>query len=343
VSPPGLALDLGTASTRVFRQGEGIVFDEPSVAAVDMDNGTLISYGTAAARMAGRSAGRVSIVRPFGHGYLVDLELAEAVIANLLRAVGAPRLRHPPVVVSVPGEATHVQRRAVEWALRRGGAGKALLVEHQLASAMGARLPIHEAAGSIIVDIGAGTTEIGVLSLGAMAAAASVPIGGGDIDDAIRDHCARELDLLLDRATAEQVKIHVASAWGPDEEIKAEVLGRDIRNGSVRTVVLSRAELFDTVDERLQPVLSRIVAAIRAAPPDLANDLLGRGLHLCGGGSRLSGLAQRLAAETGLRVHEIENPELCSVMGAARCIGSMRALGPALSSARPSRAHSARR
>lgn len=337
MSAPGLALDLGTASTRVYRQGEGIVFDEASLAAIDMDSGKLLAYGNQAARMAGRSAGRVSILRPFSHGQLVDLEIAEAVIAHLLRAVGAPRLRHPAVVVTVPGEATGVQRRAVERALRRGGAGKALLVEHQLASAIGARLPIHEAAGSIIVDVGAGTTEIGVLSLGAMAAAASVPIGGGDIDDAIRDHCARELDLLLDRATAEQVKIHVASAWGPDEEIKAEVLGRDVRNGAVRTVVLSRTELFDVVDERLRPVISRLVAAIRSAPPDLANDLLGRGLHLCGGGSRLSGLAERLAAETGLRVHEIDDPEICSVMGAARCIGSMRALGPALSGTRPSR------
>ena len=209
-----------------------------------------------------------------------------------------------------------------------------LLIDHQTACAIGARLPIQEAAGSMVVDMGAGTTEIGILALGASAAMVTVPVGGSDLDETIREHCRRELDLVVDRYTAEQVKIAIGSASGLEEEAKAEVRGRDLHTGEPRTVVLSRSELFDVMDVRLREVISRLVGAIRSAPPDLGNDLLTRGLHLAGGSARLTGLPERIAAETGLTVHLVESPDLCAITGAARCLAPMRAIGPALSGVR---------
>ncbi len=320
MSGRGVAIDLGTASTRMIRQGSGLVFDEPSVAAVDMNSGRLLAYGVSALRMQGRAAGRVRIVRPIRRGQVVDLDLAKAVLRHLLERAGAGRLSRMPVVVCVPGGATGVQRRAVEQGLRDGGARHIVLLDHAIAVAVGARLPIQEPAGSVVVDVGAGTTEVGILALGAAAVSVTAPVGGDDIDDAIRLRCQRELDLVLDRATAEQVKIAIASAWGPSEEAKAEVRGRDLSSGSVRTVVLSRMELFDVIEEQIRQIVSGIVRAIQSAPLDLANDLLHRGLHLAGGSAALEGLPDRLAAETGLPVRVVADPPHCAVIGAARCL-----------------------
>jgi rod shape-determining protein MreB len=329
-----LAIDLGTNSTRVVRRRNGVVFDEPTVAAIDITAGKLIAFGRRAAHMQGKAAGRISVVRPLDHGQIIDLDLAEAVIAHILRAVRTGPRQRPSVVACVPGGATGVQRRAVERSLRRGGARKVLLIDQQTACAIGARLPIHEAAGSMVVDMGAGTTEIGILALGAPAAMVSVPVGGADLDEAIRQHCRRELDLVVDRFTAEQVKIAIGSASGLEEEAKAEVRGRDLHSGRPRTAVLSRSELFDVMDVKLREVINRLVAAIRTAPPDLGNDLLTRGLHLAGGSARLTGLRDRLAAETGLPVHLVDSPEMCAITGAARCLTTMQAIGPALSGVR---------
>ena len=174
----------------------------------------------------------------------------------------------------------------------------------------------------MVVDIGAGTTEIGILALGATAASVTVPIGGRDLDEAIRSHCRRQLDLVVDRVTAEQVKVAIGSAWGLSEEAKAEVRGRDLFSGVTRVVVLSRSELLDVMDEQLREVVTRLVGAIRSAPPDLGNDLLSRGMHLVGGSARLYGLRERFEAETGLKVHVVGSPEYSVTSGALRCIAA---------------------
>lgn len=316
-----LVIDLGTATTRVaFRRG-GPVVDCPSVAALDLAGGRLLAFGREALAMQGRAAGRVAVVRPVVHGQFTDLDLAEEFLAGVLTAAGASWHHRPSVLACVPGGSTGVQRRAVERGLRRGGASQVRLIEHQIAAAVGARLPIGEAAGSMVVDIGAGTTEIGILALGATAACVTVPVGGSDLDEAIRDHCRRQLDVVIDPVTAEQLKRAIGTAWGSKEEAKAEVRGRDLGNGEPRNVVISRSELLDVMEEHLRHVVTALVAAIRSAPPDLGNDLLARGMHLAGGSARLLGLPERIAAETGLQVQVVDQPELCAVTGGLRCSG----------------------
>lgn len=319
MSGADLVIDLGTAVTRVAFRGGGKVVDCPTVAATDLASGRLLAFGREAEEMQGRAAGRVRIVRPMVHGQFTDLDLAEGFLAGVLSAAGARWHRRPSVLACVPGGSTGVQRRAVERGLRRGGAREVQLIDHQTAAAIGARLPIQEAAGSMIVDMGAGTTEIGILALGATAASVTVPVGGLDLDEAVRSHCRRQLDLVVDHATAEQVKKAIGSAWGLHDEAKAEVRGRDLATGEVRTVVLSRSELLDVMSEPLREILASLVGAIRSAPPDLGNDLLARGLHLAGGSARLLGLRERIEDETGLRVHVGERPELCTIHGALRC------------------------
>jgi rod shape-determining protein MreB and related proteins len=314
-----LVVDLGTATTRVaFRRG-GPVVDCPTATAVDLSSGRLLAFGREALEMQGRAAGRVAIVRPLLHGQLTELDLAEEFLAGVLAAAGASWHHRPSVLACVPGGSTGVQRRAVERGLRRGGARQVRLIEHQIAAAVGARLPIAEAAGSMVVDIGAGTTEIGILALGATAACVTLPVGGTDLDEAIRDHCRRQLELVVDAATAEQVKRAIGSAWGWNDE--AKVRGRDLASGRPRTVVISRSELLEVIEEPLRQIVAALVGAIRSAPPDLGNDLLARGMHLAGGSARLLGLQDRIAAETGLAVHVVERPELCTVTGGLRCSG----------------------
>jgi rod shape-determining protein MreB len=293
---------------------------EPTIAAVDLADGRLVAFGTEAARMRGRAAGRIALVRPMRHGQLLDLTLTDSILSHLLRRAGASWRRRPLVVACIPGGATGVQRRALERGVRHAGASRVQLLDHQTACAIGARLPIEDAAGSMIVDIGGGTTEIGILALGATAAFATVPIGGGDLDESIRDHCRRELDLIVDRWTAEQVRQAIGSTTSAGDEAKAEVRGRDAGDGSERTVVLSSTELYDVMDARIREIVAKLVAAIQHAPPDLANDLLHRGIHLAGGCARQTGLPERIRAETGLPVHVVASPERCALQGALRCI-----------------------
>jgi rod shape-determining protein MreB len=315
-----LAIDLGTAFTRVVRKRGTLVLEEPTVAATDLATGRLLAFGREALHMRGRAAGRVAIVRPLVHGQFTDLDVAEAYLARVLERAGASWRDRPSVLVCVPGGSTGVQRRAVERGLSRGGARQVQLLDHQTAAAIGARLPIQEATGSMVVDMGAGTTEVGLLALGATASSVTVLAGGNDLDEAIRTHCRRQLDLVIDRATAEQVKMAIGSAWGWSEEAKAEVRGRDLSSGIVRGVVLSRSEVLEVMDEQLREVVARLIGAIQSAPPDLGNDLLARGVHLAGGCAHLVGLRERIEAETGLTVHVVDTPEHCVLGGAVRCL-----------------------
>jgi rod shape-determining protein MreB len=315
-----IAIDLGTASTRVAGRRQGVIFDEPSVAAVDMATGKLVAFGRRALRLRGRSAGHVRIVRPLVHGQLVDLDLADDISKYLLEQLWPRGPRRPAIVACIAGGATGVQRRALADSLRRAGARRVELLDHQTAAAIGARLPIADVAGSMIVDIGSGTTDIAVHALGAAATCVSVPLGGGDLDYSIREHCRQGLDLVISAETAEQVRVSIGSAVGHVEEMKAEVRGRDAWDGSPRTVVISSGELFDVMDSQMREIVFRLVEAIQGAPPDLANDLLHRGVHLAGGVARQTGMAERLAYETGLPVYVVEEPELCTVRGAVRAL-----------------------
>jgi len=318
-----LAVDLGTARTRVAVPGNGVVLDEPTIAAVDLGRKRLVAFGAEAVGLRGRCAGEVAIMRPVQHGQLLDLDLTSAVAKELLRRGRTSSVGHPTVLCCASGAATGVQRRALDRAFRKAGAGKVRFVEQQVAVALGAGLRIEEPVASMVVDVGAGATEIGVLALGGLVTRASVAVGGGDFDDAIRRLCARDFELAIDSETAEGIKRAIGSAW-VDEDDKVEVHGRDISSGIVRSVVLTRTDVADAIAPRVDRILAAAAQCIISAPPDLANDLLNRGLYLAGGGALLAGFAQRLATATGIPVHLVENSERCAVAGAAMCMATMR-------------------
>jgi len=325
-----LAVDFGTARTLVAVHGQGVVVDEPTVAAVELGRGRLVAFGTEAAGLRGRCAGEVAIVRPVCHGQLADLDLTCTVAKQLLRLARVWSVGQPTVLCCASGTATSVQRRALERAFTRAGAERVRFVELPVAVALGSGLRIEEPVASMVVDVGAGMTEIGVLALGGLVTRASVPCGGNDFDEAIRLLCLRQLDLVIDSATAEGIKCAIGSAWVEDDD-KVEVHGRDSSNGIVRSVVISRTEVADAIAPRVDRILAAAVSCIASAPPDLANDLLNNGLYLAGGGALLTGFPQRLATATGIPVHLVEDPERCAISGAVLCTATAGRTGEPVS------------
>lgn len=317
-----LALDLGTGTTRVVDGDGRLLFDEPSIAAVDADTGRLLAFGSAALETGARAAGRVRIVRPVRQGQLAELDLAEAILADLLRRSGLGRLAHPRVLACSHVDATPVQHRALERALRKAGARQVAFVEQPVAVALGAGLRIEEPTGSMVVEIGAGVTDVGLLALGGMVTSAAIPLGGDDLDAALRRYLVRRHGLVVDRRTATELRQSLVSVAADAPEARAELLGRDADTGRPASSVVTRSELRPLLLERLVPLLDAVVSCIGAAPPDLANDLLGGGIVLAGGGSALDGLGQRLARATGLPVQVVESSRLTAVRGAARCRSS---------------------
>jgi rod shape-determining protein MreB len=317
-----LAVDFGTARTLVAVPGRGVIVDEPTIAAVDLGRNRLVAFGTDAVGLRGRCAGEVAIVRPVCHGQLADLDLTWAVARELLRLGRTWSVSQPTVLCCASGAATGVQRRALDRAFKEAGAGSVRFVEQQVAVALGSGLRIEEPVASMVVDVGAGTTEIGVLALGGLVTHASVSVGGGDFDEAIQRLCARDFELAIDLTTAEAIKCAIGSAWVEEDE-KVEVRGRDVSSGIVRSVVITRTEVADAIAPRVGRILAAAVSCITSAPPDLANDLLNRGLYLAGGGALLSGFGKRLASATGIPVHLVENPERCAVAGAVLCMATM--------------------
>lgn len=316
-----LAVDLGTARTLVALKGAGIVVDQPTIAAVDLSRNHLVAFGEEAAQLRGRCGGEVAIVNPVDHGQLADVDLTRAVAKLLLRVAKVRAAGQLTVLCCASGVGSSVQRRALDRAFSQAGADDVRFVEQTVAAALGTGLRIEEPVASMVVDLGAGTAEIGVLALGGLVTHATVRVGGGDFDEAIRRFCARQLDLVIDRRTAEGIKLAVGSAWVEDDD-KVEVKGRDASNGIVRSVVVSRSEVADAIAPGVERILDAAVSCITTAPPDLANDLLNRGLYLAGGGALLNGFAQRLASAAGIPVHLVEDPARCAITGAARCLGA---------------------
>ncbi len=318
-----IAVDIGTSRTLVADPSGRIVFDEPTVAAVDLRSAELICFGSAALGMAGRVAGDVAIVRPVAHGQLQDLALTDQMVAALLRRVRPKAGRHPEVLCAVAGLATGVQRRALERSFKKAGAGHVDFIEHAFAAGLGLRLHIEEPVASMVVDAGGGTTDVAVMALGGVVTEASVPLGGEDLDRAVRELCLRSFDLVISPAAAEQVKIDIGTAW-PTTEEKIEIAGRDVSNGMQRTVVLSSSEVSGALADPLRTMIAAAVDCIVTSPPDLANDLLSRGLHLCGEGALLTGYARKLATATGIPVHLARAPGRSAVLGAAVCLSDLQ-------------------
>lgn len=314
-----LAVDLGSTRTLVAEPAGKVLVDEPTLAAVDLRTNSMIAFGSAAAVMTGRAAGEVGLVRPVAHGQLQDLALTDQVADYLLHRVRKRVGHHPEVLCSVPGLATGVQRRAMERSFKAAGASHVEFIEHAVAAGIGFRLQIDEPVATMVVDVGGGTTDVAVMALGGVVTEASVPVGGDDLDRAVRDLLVRSFDLVVGRETAEQVKIAIAAAW-PSSETKLEVVGRDAMNGMSRAVVVSTSEATVAVTDHVKTMVQAAVDCIVTAPPDLANDLLARGLHLAGRGALLTGFARKLATSTGIPVHLAEDPGRTAVLGAARCL-----------------------
>ena len=321
-----LAIDLGTANTLVYARGRGIVLNEPSVIALNVQSQDVLAMGHEAWSMIGRTPGYIQAVRPLRQGAITDFDITQRMIRLLLQRAGVSRFNRPRVVICVPSAITEVERRAVTEAARRAGAADAQLIEQPMAAAIGAGLPIHEPLGSMVVDIGGGTTETAVISLGGVVALQAIRVGSFDMDAAVQTYVRREYGIAVGERTAEEIKVAVGSAWPSEDEVKAEVRGRELMTGLPKTVILSSEEVRAAIQEQVNAIVDSVVQCLGLAPPELAQDLIHQGIHLVGGGGMLRGLDTRIAEETRIPVHLVDAPLECVVLGAGRCIESYDSL-----------------
>jgi len=310
----------------VYAKGSGIVLNEPTVIALNEKTRDVLAMGHEAWQMIGRTPGYIVAMRPLRGGAITDFEITQRMISLLLRRAGVSRLNRPRVLICVPSAITEVERRAVIEASRRAGAADSQLIEQPMAAAIGAGLPIHEPLGNMVVDIGGGTTETAVISLGGIVHLEAIRVGSFDIDAAIQTYVRREYGIAIGERTAEEIKMAIGSAAPTDDEMKAEVRGRDLMSGLPKTVILSPEEVRDAIEEQVGAVVASVIRCLGQAPPELAQDLITQGIHLVGGGGMLRGLDVRLAMETGIPVHLVDAPLECVCLGAGKCIEAYETL-----------------
>ena len=315
-----LAVDLGTANTLVYMRGRGIVLSEPSVVAIDSRTGEVHAVGIEAKRMLGRTPGTITAIRPLKDGVIADFDVTEEMLRHFIQKVHQSRFAHPRVVVCVPSGVTGVEKRAVEEACLSAGAREAYLIEEPMAAAIGAGLPVGEPTGSMIVDIGGGTSEVAVISLGGIVVSESIRVAGDELDNAIINYAKREYKVLIGQQTAEELKLEIGSAYPLSEELQAEIRGRDIVTGLPKTVVLTSEEIRLALDEPLQQIIGAVKVTLDRTPPELASDIMDRGMMLAGGGSLLHGLDARMRDETNMPTHIAESPLTCVAVGSGRSL-----------------------
>ena len=315
-----MAVDLGTANTLVYVRGRGIVLSEPSVVAIDTRSGEVHAVGVEAKRMLGRTPGSISAIRPLKDGVIADFDVTEQMLRHFIQKVHQHRFAHPRVVVCVPSGVTGVERRAVEEATLSAGARQAYLIEEPMAAAIGAGLPIAEPAGNMIVDVGGGTSEVAVISLGGIVVSQSLRVGGDEMDESIVNHVKKEYKLLIGQQTAEEIKLEIGSAYPMKDELKAEVRGRDMLTGLPKTVVMSSDEVRHALEDPVAQVLDAIRQTLDKTPPELAADIMDRGVMLAGGGALLTGLDERLRHETHMPVHVADSPLTCVAVGSGKSL-----------------------
>ena len=315
-----LAVDLGTANTVVYVRGEGIVLNEPSVVAVNGKDKRLLAVGVQAKRMIGRTPSHVHVTRPLRDGVISDLDTCEKMLTYFIRRVhGSRRLVKPRMVVCVPSGITAVERRAVQEVAELAGARKpAFIIEEPTAAAIGAGLPVHEPTGNLVVDVGGGTTEVAVISLGGIVTSTSVRVGGDRMDEAIIQFIKKEYSLAVGERSAEGIKIAFGSACPLEEEIYGQVRGRDLLTGLPKTIITSAEEIRQAIDEPVTAVVDALKATMDNTPPELAADIMVQGAVLTGGGALLHGLDARLSAETGIAVRIADNPLQSVAIGAGQ-------------------------
>ena len=322
-----LAVDLGTANTLVYERGRGIVLNEPSVVAINQNTGGIVAVGAEAKRMVGRTPGNIVAIRPLKDGVIADFDTTERMLRYFIQKVHKRRfLAKPRVVVCVPSGITGVEQRAVKDAGYAAGARKVYIIEEPMAAAIGAGLPIHEPTGNMIVDIGGGTTEVAVISLGGVVTSLSIRTGGDELDDALIQFVKKEYSLMLGERTAEEIKTTVGTAFPIPDETSAELRGRDLVTGLPRTIVVTAEEIRRALDEPLTRIVDAVKTTLDRTPPELCGDIMDRGIVLTGGGALLKGLDERLRHETGMPVIIAEGPLNCVVMGSGKCVEEFEAL-----------------
>jgi rod shape-determining protein MreB len=310
-----MAVDLGTANTLVYVRGRGIVLSEPSVVAIDSLNGQVHAVGVEAKRMLGRTPGTITAIRPLKDGVIADFDVTEQMLRHFIAAVSSHRFAHPRVVVCVPSGVTGVEKRAVEEACLSAGARQAYLIEEPMAAAIGAGLPVAEPTGSMIVDVGGGTTEVAVISLGGIVVSQSIRIGGDELDEAIVRHCKQRYKLAIGAQTAEDVKLVAGSASPLPEEVRSEIRGRDLVSGLPKTIELTSEEVREAIEEPVRQIVAAVKETLDRTPPELAGDIMDRGITLAGGGALLQGLEQRLRDECQMPCQLAESPLTCVAVG----------------------------
>jgi rod shape-determining protein MreB len=315
-----LAIDLGTANTLVFQQGKGIVFDEPTLVAMNSRRGDVVAVGREAWDVAGSAPSEVVAVRPLQRGAITDFDLTQQMIRMVLRAAGMGRFPRPRVLVCVASALTPVERRAVEEAVTAGGARSVSLVDEPLAAAIGAGLPIQDPVGSFVVDVGGGTSEMAMVALGGVVTGRAVRIGGFDLDAAIQQHIRDRHGVAIGDATAERIKIEVGSAYPAADAESLEVRGRDLSSGLPLSVTVHPEEVREVLAGSVQTIVEATRFCLSESPPELAHDVLETGLFLTGGGAMLRGLDMRLAQECEVPVHLTERPLSTVVLGAGRLL-----------------------
>ncbi len=320
-----LGIDLGTANTLVYVRDRGVVISEPSVVATDKRTGKVLAVGAEAKKMVGRTPANIVAVRPLKDGVIADFETVESMLHYFIRKVHDqfPFMPRPRVIIGVPSGVTEVEKRAVQDAALNAGSREAYLIEEPMAAAIGAGLPIHEAAGSMIVDVGGGTTEVAVISLGGIVLSRSIRIGGDEIDEQITQFARREHDLYIGERTAEETKIAIGSAHPVPEELKAMMRGRDLVTGLPKEVDVSLGDIREAISGPVNLIVEAVKLSIEETPPELLADIMDQGIILAGGGALLKGLDLRLQQETKMPVHIADDPLQCVVRGTGMCLENL--------------------
>ncbi len=322
-----LAIDLGTANTLVFAKGKGIVVNEPSIVAINKNNGEIEAVGKEAKEMVGRTPGNIVAIRPMKDGVIADFKVTERMLNYfILKAHGRKMLVHPRIVIGVPSEITQVEKRAVSESAYRAKASEVHLVEQAMVAAIGAGLPITEPSGNMIVDIGGGTTDVAVISLSGIVYSRSVRVAGNEMDDAIMSYLKRKYNLLIGERTAEQIKITIGSAYPLDKPLTMEIKGRNLIEGVPKTVKIEDTEIREALAECVSTILNAIRVALERTPPELSADISDKGIVLTGGGAMIKNLDRRIREETGLPVSIAEDPLASVVLGTGKMLTDFKLL-----------------
>ena len=327
-----IAIDLGTANTLIYVRGQGIVLNEPSVVALDVSDGKPVAVGHEAKRMMGRTPGHIRAVRPLKDGVIADFDVCEKMLRYFIQKVHSSRWSKPRMLICVPSGITGVEQRAVQDAAEYAGARKPVhIIEEPMAAAIGADLAVHEPSGNMIVDIGGGTTEVAVISLGGIVTAQSLRIAGDELDAALLAYLKKEFSLAVGERTAEEIKIQMGSAWPFEEEMTADIRGRDLISGLPRTISLSTDQVREAIAEPVAAIVDAVRTTLDKTPPELAADIMHQGITITGGGALLAGIDRRLAHETGMPINIANDPLYSVVIGSGRALENIEMMRGLLS------------